>query len=941
MNNVQYVGEHLWVHYCGRFLVLLAFFSALFYLIAFIKNYKELSPVWSKSIKSAFLIHLVSVFGIIILIFFMMTRHYYEYQYAWAHVSDELPMKYIVSAFWEGQEGSFLLWMFWNCLLGSFFFRFKSKLDASILMVILAVNLILTTMLLGIYVGESRIGSSPFSLLRHTMNIPLFSNAEYTKLIKGNGLNPLLQNYWNIIHPPTLFLGFASTIVPFAYAISALLYKEYKNWIRLVLPWALFSGFILGTGVLMGGAWAYEALSFGGYWAWDPVENMSLVPWIVIIAGIHTNLISKSTGYSIRATFIFYLLAFILVVYSSFLTRSGILGDSSAHAFTQMGLEWQLVIFCLIVTIASVLFLIKRFKEIPTKQKEEQFISREFWMLIGSLILLFGALLISFTTSIPVYNKLLDLIGKLLNTSMESWHRSTPLNPVAHHNQYQIWIAIFTGMLSSFSLYLKYLDDRESKLGKLFFINTGISLLLSSIAFGLTFNSFEKLHWSHALFLWTAWFAIISSFIYLIRVIQFKWRLAGPMLSHGGFGILLLGILFTGINKNIISHNRFAQQDLLPGQADEELSKHLTLIRGQKMFMNGYWVMYEKDTFILKSRIYDLKVWKEDSLNHITESFMLHPEVQYDNKLTKVAASNPSTKHYINKDIFSLIAQIPQTQTDANAAQKAEDSLDYKLYTCKLNDTVFTKNHYLILKEISNDFKPQDLESKPFDQKLQLTFEVRKPEDSTFQISKPAIIFRNNLIYKFPSHVDALQMRVQIPDSAYDAFMPSFENLKLTQIELKKGDSIEIGSGKYLKLLGFSKEIDPDILVPKENEIALSAQVEFKDHEFTAKLNPIFMIRDNQVISLPVQSIIPGITLKFSKIIPETETMQFQYALHPDFKSVAIPFLVAENAPRNDFIVIQVIEFPWIILVWLGGIIMLSGLLLSSYLKRYPKLHAA
>lgn len=97
----------------------------------------------------------------------------------------------------------------------------------------------------------------------------------------------------------------------------------------------------------MGGAWAYEALSFGGYWAWDPVENMSLVPWIVLVAGIHTNLVAKSTGFSVGATMSLYFLSFILVVYSSFLTRSGILGDSSAHAFTQMGLEWQLVIFVL------------------------------------------------------------------------------------------------------------------------------------------------------------------------------------------------------------------------------------------------------------------------------------------------------------------------------------------------------------------------------------------------------------------------------------------------------------------------------------------------------------------------------------------------------------------------------------------------------------------
>lgn len=941
MNEIQYAGEHLWIHYCGRFLVLLALFSALFYLIAFIRNHKDISVEWIKSLKTAFIIHAVSVIGIIGLLFFMMTQHYYEYQYAWAHVSDELPLKYILSAFWEGQEGSFLLWMFWNCILGFFFFRFRSKLHPAVLMIILAVNLMLSTMLLGIYIGDSRIGSSPFSLLRHTMNIPLFNNAEYTKLIKGNGLNPLLQNYWNIIHPPTLFLGFASTVVPFAFAFAALIYKEYKDWLKETLPWALFSGFILGTGVLMGGAWAYEALSFGGYWAWDPVENMSLVPWIVLIAGIHTNLVAKATGYSIRATFIFYFLAFILVTYSSFLTRSGILGDSSAHAFTQMGLEWQLVIFCFLTSLFPIIFFIKNYKKIPSKPNEEQFMSREFWMLIGSLILLFSAMLISFTTSIPVYNKILDQFGRLFNTSFESWHRSTPLDPVAHHNQYQIWIAIFVAFLSSASIFLRYLDDRKNNLGKQFFINTGVSIILSLILFGISIHSFEKLHWSHGLLLWSAWLAIVSSIVYLIRFIEFRWRLLGPVLSHGGFGMLLLGILFTGINKNIISHNQFAQEGLLPEQMDEELLKHLTLIKGEKMFMNGYWVLYEKDTFVLKSRIYQLRVWKEDSLNNVTESFTLLPEVQYDNKLTKVAASNPSTKHYINKDIFSLIAQIPLSQTDVESSQKAEDSLQYVSYPVRLNDTVFTKRHYLILKNISNEFTSQDFEIKPSDHKLQLTLEVRQLEKDTVMIAKPGILFRNNLIYKFPYQIDPFQLRIQIPDSIYDVLIPRIENLKYTSIELKKGNEVEIGKLKYLKLNGFTKDIDPEILVPGENEIAIAAQLEYRDDQKRCNLNPIYLIRGNQVVSIPVQSILPGISIKFSKIDPETETMRFDYFIHPDISNSEIPVLISENVPRNDFIVIQVIEFPWINLVWFGGALMLSGLFLSFFVKRFPKANAA
>ncbi|MBK6479248.1 MAG: cytochrome c biogenesis protein CcsA [Saprospiraceae bacterium] len=107
----------------------------------------------------------------------------------------------------------------------------------------------------------------------------------------------------------------------------------------------------------MGGAWAYEALSFGGYWAWDPVENMSLVPWIMLVAGLHTNMIARATHRAIGTTYLYYLLAFILVLYSTYLTRSGVLGDSSVHAFTDMGLEWQLVSMAVVFAGLMVLFL--------------------------------------------------------------------------------------------------------------------------------------------------------------------------------------------------------------------------------------------------------------------------------------------------------------------------------------------------------------------------------------------------------------------------------------------------------------------------------------------------------------------------------------------------------------------------------------------------------
>jgi hypothetical protein len=152
--------------------------------------------------------------------------------------------------------------------------RTAKKWEPGVMTWLSMIQLVLVSMIAGVYFADNfRMGSSPFLLLRNSMDAPIFSNPNYLSMITGNGLNPLLQNYWMTIHPPTLFLGFASVSIPFCFAMSGLWQKEHAAWLKPVMPWTLFSTAILGTGILMGGAWAYEALSFGGYWAWDPCRK--------------------------------------------------------------------------------------------------------------------------------------------------------------------------------------------------------------------------------------------------------------------------------------------------------------------------------------------------------------------------------------------------------------------------------------------------------------------------------------------------------------------------------------------------------------------------------------------------------------------------------------------------------------------------------------------
>ena len=472
---MKYNGEHLFYGQLGHFFAVLSFVASLVATIAYFKASRNELPdeqkSWVKFARAAFAVETICVVGIFFLIYFIISNHYHEYYYAWNHSSRSLEKKYLFASFWEGQEGSFMLWNTWHCLLGWILIWRSKKWEAPVMMVISFAQFCISTMLLGIYFFGWKMGSDPFILLRQQFaSAPaIISDPNYLQLpmiYKGNDLNSALQNYWMVIHPPILFLGFASTIVPFAYAMAGLV-KNDHTWVKSSIPWAAFSGAVLGTGIMMGAAWAYEALNFGGYWAWDPVENASFVPWLVMIAGLHTNIVYKSSGYSLKSTYIFYILSFSLVLYSTFLTRSGILGDTSVHAFTEQDMSVQLVGFLLIFFIPAMILYFYRSKSIPVIKKEESSYSREFWMFIGALVLFLSAVIIIAKTSVPVYNKVFGT-----NVAM-------PEDAMFSYNQIQIFIAIIIGMLTAVTQYLKYKNTDKKTFYKKITTPTIIALIIS------------------------------------------------------------------------------------------------------------------------------------------------------------------------------------------------------------------------------------------------------------------------------------------------------------------------------------------------------------------------------------------------------------------------------------------------------------------------------
>ncbi|MEN8786462.1 MAG: cytochrome c biogenesis protein CcsA, partial [Flavobacteriales bacterium] len=223
--------EHTFLSNFGYFLVFFSFvtaiFSALFYFFSFRNsNDLALSSQWKKAGRLSFRIHSIGLLGVVTLLYVLIYGHFYEFHYVWKYSNDSMPLEYLISCFWGGQEGSFLLWMFWNVVIGNVLIKKAKEWEASVMTIFVLSQVFLNSMLLGIFIFDFKIGNNVFLLTKNlpeNLGLPWTEMKDYVSKLPmfkdGQGLNPLLQNYWMVIHPPTLFFGFAVTVVPFAYAI--------------------------------------------------------------------------------------------------------------------------------------------------------------------------------------------------------------------------------------------------------------------------------------------------------------------------------------------------------------------------------------------------------------------------------------------------------------------------------------------------------------------------------------------------------------------------------------------------------------------------------------------------------------------------------------------------------------------------------------------------
>ena len=686
-------GEHLLPGRIGHFFVIFSFIASLIatigYFIASRSSDLQDKKRWINLARISFITQLASVMVIFGIIYYICSHHYFEYMYAYKHASKELEPKFLLACIWEGQEGSFLLWTIWHSILGIVLIIKAKEWEAPVMTMISAAQVFLAVMILGIYFFGIRIGSSPFTLTRNELEGPIFSMPNYLSFIKdGVGLNVLLRNYWMVIHPPVLFLGFASTIVPFAYAYGGLQTKRYGDWVKPVLPWALFSACVLGVGIMMGGKWAYESLSFGGYWAWDPVENASLVPWLILVAGLHTMVIYNATGHSLRATYVFSILSFVFVLYSTYLTRTGILGDTSVHAFTEKD-EVMKIMLILFFSSFGILLLSKFFvhyKQIPAIHEEEKTNSREFWMFIGSLVFFLSAMFISAKTSVPVYNK---IFGASI---------APPEDPEFSYNKVMVLVAFIIGLLTAVGQYFKYKATPTDYILKKIALPTVIAAVITvllAIFYPITYYK-HGAGFLGAVYaaLFASLYAVTANAVYIWSGLNGKLKASGASVTHLGFALMLAGMLISSGNKKTISDNRVTGINIPFGKDNkgndmENPLENLTMLRDVPTRMADYMVTYTGDSAGNESgRVYyKLHFTKPDS----SESFTLSPDVYVGRNELK--SSNPSTKRYLTKDIYSYISSInPQSEKD--------DTAKFVITEIGEGDTAFYKKGYMILNAV-------------------------------------------------------------------------------------------------------------------------------------------------------------------------------------------------------------------------------------------------
>ena len=633
----------------GNILLTLAFAASLFTIAMYYFSYKNYENTKNYA-RIGYNVMSVAVFVASVLLLYAIVTHQYQYKYVFNYSSAELSTGLLMSTFYAGQEGSFMIWLLFSVIVGLALLEYTSKrgdLEPRVMMIYTLSNAFLLLLVSPLlknpftyiwsdptfidmkYINQSFIGL-PFlrNFLFEDTNtgqgLVKMSKELYAILlangisidnfiVAGKGLNPLLQNFWMQIHPPILFIGFAMSAVPFSFAFSSLLNNDYKDWVKQSLPWILATVMVLGLAIMLGGYWAYGVLGWGGWWGWDPVENSSLVPWIIGVALIHTMLVQKKTqtgggiGRFGKTNLILAIMTYLLVLYSTFLTRSGILGDASVHSFAEPGnlVYWLLIAFVGLFTLLGVGAILYRWKYLEKyfKQKDD-LLSRELALFTGSVALIAAAIIILVGTSAPIFGNAVD---------------------ISFYNELTLPIGIIIGLINGLSLLLKWNQNKGKDILKksLFSLGATVISTLLIVFIGGVYDLMA------IIFTFSAMFTLFVNLEIAFKIVKGKKSFLGAYIAHAGLALILIGIIASG------GYTKSEQIQLYKGEPANVFGYNVTF-NGYVPFDNNqkyaFNVEVEKDgdkdiiSPVMYISTYNNELMREpDILNRLTKDFYISP----------------------------------------------------------------------------------------------------------------------------------------------------------------------------------------------------------------------------------------------------------------------------------------------------------------------------
>ena len=370
----------------GFGVLFITFLVTLYSVFAAIYGDRKKIPAMVESARRAMLLTWPLLTLASLVLIYLLVNNHYEVQFVYEVTSRSMPMYLKITAWWGGQAGSLLFWSWLMAAFASLVTLRKWDRDREFLPWVIVVACVT----MAFFIGMNVFFENPFAQLYQTFDgVAAYTFRPADSVLftpeDGNGLNPLLRHPGMIIHPPMLYLGFVSFVIPYAFAIAALITgRTDDRWIRLTRRWTLWAWLFLSFGLVLGGRWAYDVLGWGGYWGWDPVEIAAFMPWLTGTAFLHSVMIQEKRGKLKRWNMLLIILTYDLVIFGTFLTRSGVL--SSVHSFAQSAIGPLFFIFIGFTLISSVALIIYRWSSLKSETEMTSVLSREALFLLNNLL---------------------------------------------------------------------------------------------------------------------------------------------------------------------------------------------------------------------------------------------------------------------------------------------------------------------------------------------------------------------------------------------------------------------------------------------------------------------------------------------------------------------------------------------------------------------------